>query len=102
MDELINRLVYHLMDPPLGQAIADDVYIPMMDELLVTPPSDSQVAVAITPTNWNFDQDQPGSYKHWFQGYSQPSTQGEATAAAVVSEEQDDDEVSEGGGGRGR
>ena len=50
MDELINRLVYHLMEPPLGQAIADDVYIPMMDELLVTPPSDSQAVVAITPT----------------------------------------------------
>ena len=63
-------------------APTEDVYIPTMDELLHTPPLDSEAAAAIAPANWNFDWNQEAHYEPWFHGHGSPSTQAEAVAAA--------------------
>ena len=55
-------------------APTEDVYIPTMDELLQTPPQDSQATATITPANWNFNWNQAGSYEVWFPSYDLRST----------------------------
>ena len=68
-----------------------------MDELLQTPPLDSQGAAANCTCKLDFDWCEARSYESWFYGFSHPSTQGEVAAATVVVVGQDEDAVDEGG-----